>query len=36
MTLIRMIFDKWKIWMQVPEKTILWSLEAVKEVFGMY
>jgi len=36
MKLTRMIFDKWKIWMRVPEKTILWSHQADKEGLGFY
>ena len=36
MKLTRIIFDKWKIWMQVPEKTNLWSLEGDKESLGFY
>jgi hypothetical protein len=36
MKLSRIIFDKWKIWMQVPVKTNLWSLEGDKESLGFY
>ena len=36
MTITRIIFDKWKIWMRVPEKTALWSLQADKEGLGFY
>jgi hypothetical protein len=31
-----MIFDKWVIWMRVPVKTNLWSLEGDKEGLGFY
>jgi len=34
MKLTRMIFDYWKHWLRVPEKTILWSLEGDKEGLG--
>ena len=36
MKLTRMIFDCWKNWLRVPEKTILWSLEGDKEGLGFY
>jgi hypothetical protein len=36
MKLTRIIFDKWKIWMTLPVKTILWSHQADKEGLGFY
>lgn len=36
MKLTRMIFEYWKHWLRVPEKTVLWSLEADKEGLGFY
>ena len=36
MKLTKMIFEYWKHWLRVPEKTVLWSLEADKEGLGFY
>jgi hypothetical protein len=36
MKLTRIIFDKWAIWMTIPDKTIAWSLKADKEALGFY
>jgi len=36
MKLTRMIFEYWKHWLRVPEKTVLWSLEADQEGLGFY
>lgn len=36
MKLTRMIFDYWKYWMEAPEDSILWGLEADTEGLGFY
>ena len=36
MKLTRMIFEYWKNWLRVPDKTVLWSLEADTEGLGFY
>ena len=35
MKLTRIIFDKWKIWMTLPDRTLMWALKS-KENLGFY
>ena len=36
MELTKLIFDYWKVWMTVPVRINLWSLDADREGLGFY